>query len=70
MDQVERPFVYPSHLERTELPIAWSKKILTLRFDVQHLNDECQNDLNVKLLEAGNSNVKCQNDTNVECQTV
>ena len=39
-------------------------------FDVQQLNDECQNDLNVKLFDVHHSDVKCRNHTNVECQII
>ena len=39
------------------------------RFDVRHLNNEYQSDLNVNLFDR-HSNVKCQNGMNVECQTV
>ena len=35
-------------------------------FVVQHSNDKCQNDLNVKLFDVGHQNVKCQNDLNVK----
>ena len=35
-------------------------------FDVRHLNDKCQNDLNVQLFDVQHSDVECQNDTNVK----
>ena len=39
-------------------------------FEVGHSNNECHNDLNIKLFDIGHSNVNCQNVMNVEHQSV
>ena len=39
-------------------------------FEVRHLNDKHQSDLNVKLFDVRHSDVEHQNDMNAEHQTV
>ena len=43
---------------------------IEVKVNFKHLNDEHQNDLNVKLFDVHHSNIECQNDTNVEHQNV
>ena len=43
-------------MAKVKVKVKWNSKL----FDVLTLNDECQNDQNVKLFDAGHSNVKYQ----------